>query len=66
MYDRLWSYQTFFKKYENICISGFMKASSISVSGQTLFIEFPATISCRRRYYIITVSTPFPYFKEKK
>lgn len=55
-----------FLKYEDICISGFMKASYISVSEQTLFIEFPAVISCRQQYYIIIVSTPFPYFKEKK
>lgn len=56
----------FFLKYEDICISGFMKASYISASGQTPFREFPAAISCRRQYYIIIVSTPLSYFKEKK
>lgn len=58
--------QQFLKKYEDICISGFMKASYISASGQTLFIEFSAAISCRQQYYIIIISTPIPYFKEKK
>lgn len=57
---------SFFFKYENICISGFIKASYISASGQTLFIEFPAAISCRQQYYIIIILTPLSYFKEKK
>lgn len=55
-----------FFKYEDICVSGFMKASYISTSGQTLCIEFPAAISCRQQYYIIIASTPPPLFQRKE
>lgn len=42
------------------------ESSYISTSGQTLFIEFPAAISCRQQYYIIIVSTPPPLFQRKE
>lgn len=46
-------------------MSGFIKASHICASGQTLFTEFSAAISCRQQYCIIVISTPIPISKRR-
>lgn len=56
---------SFFKKHEDICMSGFIKASHICASGQTLFTEFSAAISCRQQYCVIVISTPIPISKRR-